>query len=59
MTSLLGLPVKDAAELLSAKGKAVRLVEGGKGDDARVIKCVETENETVLYWCAFKTELDA
>ena len=64
MTSLLGLDLETAEMLLKAKGKPVRLVEvrskkGGKGDDRRVIKTTETETETVVYWSAFKTEIDA
>ena len=61
---MLGLDLETAEMLLKAKGKPVRLVEvrskkGGKGDDRRVIKTTETETETVVYWSAFKTEIDA
>ena len=64
MTNLQGLPVREATEILERGGRAVRLVEvrskkGGKGADARVIKTVDSERETVVYWSAFKTEIDA
>ena len=64
MKNVLGLRLVCAKERLEAEGKPVRFVEvrskkGGKGDDARVIKTVETEAETVVYWSAFKTEVDA
>ena len=62
MTSVLGLDLKTAEDLLKAEGRSVRLVEvrskkGSKGDDRRVIKTVGTESETVVYWSAFKTEI--
>ncbi len=61
---MLGLDLDTALRLLNADGKPVRLVEvrskkGGKGEDRRVIKTAETEAETVVYWSAFKTEIDA
>ena len=61
---MLGLDLKTAMKLLKAEGKPVRLVEvrskkGGKGDDRRVIKTVESEGETVVYWSAFQTEIRA
>ena len=61
---MLGLDLKTAMKLLKAEGKPVRLVEvrskkGGRGSDRRVIKTTETESETVVYWSAFKTEIDA
>ncbi len=64
MTNVLGLDLETAATLLKAEGKPFRLVEvrskkGGKGDDRRVIKTTETDAETVVYWSAFKTEVDA
>ena len=64
MTSLLGLDLETAEKLLAAEGKPVRLIEvrskkGGKGNDRRVIKTTETETETIVYWSAFKTEVDA
>lgn len=64
MTDVLGLRLSTALELLTAEGKTVRLVEvrskkGGKGDDARVIKTTEADTETIVYWSAFKTEIDA
>jgi hypothetical protein len=64
LTDVLGLRLSTAVELLTAKGKTVRLVEvrskkGGKGDDARVIKTTEADTETIVYWSAFKTEIDA
>ncbi|MBR4907278.1 MAG: hypothetical protein IKZ44_10575 [Clostridia bacterium] len=64
MTNVLGLDLETAENLLTAEGKPIRLVEvrskkGGKGDDRRVIKMTETETETVVYWSAFKTEIDA
>lgn len=64
MTSVLGLPVPEATAILERGGKAVRLIEvrskkGGKGEDRRVIKTVETETGTIVYWSAFKTEIDA
>ncbi len=64
MTDVLGLDLKTAVALLETDGKAVRLIEvrskkGGKGDDRRVIKTTETETETVVYWSAFKTRIDA
>jgi hypothetical protein len=60
---VLGLDLATAETLLSAAGKPVRLVEvrskkGAKGTDRRVIKTLETETETVVYWSAFKTEVD-
>ena len=62
MTNVLGLDLKTAETLLEAEGKPVRFVEvrskkGAKGDDRRVIKTVETETETVVYWSAFRTEI--
>ena len=59
---MLGLDLVSAQKRLEAEGKPVRLVEvrskkGGKGSDARVIKTIETEAETILYWSAFKTEV--
>lgn len=53
-----------ALRLLEAEGKPVRLVEvrskkGGRGDDRRVIKTTRTESETVVFWSAFQTEIDA
>ena len=64
MTNVLGLSVHEAAAILEREGRTVRLVEvrskkGGKGDDRRVIKTVEAETETIVYWSAFKTEVDA
>ena len=61
---MLGLDLETAIARLEAEGRPVRLVEvrskkGGKGDDRRVIKTTETESETVVYWSAFKTEIDA
>ena len=61
---MLGLDLETAMKLLKAEGKPVRLVEvrskkGGRGSDRRVIKTTETESETVVYWSAFKTEIDA
>jgi hypothetical protein len=63
LTDVLGRPVSEATAILEREGKAVRLVEvrskkGGKGDDARVIRTAESETETVVYWSAFKTEVD-
>ena len=60
---MLGLDLETAMKLLKAEGKPVRLVEvrskkGGRGSDRRVIKTTETELETVVYWSAFKTEID-
>lgn len=62
MTNVLGLDLETAETLLRTEGKPVRLIEvrskkGGKGCDRRVIKTVETETETVVYWSAFKTEI--
>ena len=62
MTNVLGLDLETAETLLRTEGKPVRLIEvrskkGGKGSDRRVIKTVETETETVVYWSAFKTEI--
>ncbi len=64
MTSVLGFDVDTAKKLLEAAGKPVRLIEvrskkGGRGVDRRVIKTVETDTETVVYWSAFKTEIEA
>ncbi len=64
MTDVLGLDLKTAVALLQSDGKPVRLVEvrskkGGKGDDRRVIKTAVTDAETVVYWSAFKTRIDA
>ncbi|MBQ2201343.1 MAG: hypothetical protein II412_02115 [Clostridia bacterium] len=64
MTNVLGLDLETAMKLLKAEGKPVRLVEvrskkGGRGSDRRVIKTTEAESETVVYWSAFKTEIDA
>lgn len=61
---MLGLDLETALKLLKAEGKPVRLIEvrskkGGRGSDRRVIKTTETESETVVYWSAFKTEIDA
>lgn len=63
MTNVLGLDLETAEARLRADGKSVRLVEvrskkGGKGFDRRVIKTVESAQETVVYWSAFKTEID-
>jgi hypothetical protein len=60
--NVLGLDLKTAETLLSASGKPVRFVEvrskkGGRGDDKRVIKTVETDTETIVYWSAFQTEI--
>ena len=60
---MLGLPVCEATAILEREGKAVCLIEvrskkGGKGDDRRVIKTTETETESIVYWSAFKTEVD-
>jgi hypothetical protein len=62
LTNVLGLPVCEATAILEREGKAVRLIEvrskkGGKGDDRRVIRTVETEAETLVYWSAFKTKV--
>ena len=62
MRNVLGLDLKAAEALLSADGKPVRFVEvrskkGGRGVDRRVIKTVETDAETIVYWSAFKTEI--
>ena len=64
MTNVLGLPVSEAKSILRQEGKAVRFVEvrskkGGRGEDCRVIKTIETETETIVYWSAFRTEIDA
>lgn len=64
MTSVLGFDVDTAKKLFEAAGKPVRLIEvrskkGGRGVDRRVIKTVETDTETVVYWSAFKTEIEA
>ena len=64
MTNVLGLDLETATVRLQAAGKPVRLIEvrskkGGKGDDRRVIRTVETDTETIVYWSAFKTEIDA
>ena len=61
---MLGWELSAAEQRLRAEGKTVRLIEvrskkGGKGDDCRVIKTVEAETETIVYWSAFKTEVDA
>lgn len=61
---MLGLDLETALKQLETEGKPVRLVEvrskkGAKGDDRRVIKTVETDAETIVYWSAFKTEIDA
>ena len=63
MTNVLGLDLETAEALLRANGKSVRLVEvrskkGGKGFDRRVIKTVESAGETIVWWSAFKTEID-
>lgn len=63
MTNVLGLDLDTAEMLLKATGKPVRLVEirskkGSKGEDARVIKTNETDTEMIVYWSAFKTEVD-
>ena len=60
---MLGLPVSEATAILERGGRAVRLVEvrskkGSKGEDRRVIKTIETEAEMIVYWSAFKTEVD-
>ncbi len=62
MRSVLGLDLNTAESLLSANGKPVRFVEvrskkGGRGFDRRVIKTIETDAETIVYWSAFKTEI--
>lgn len=64
MTNVLGLDLDTALRRLEAEGKPVRLVEvrskkGGRGDDRRVIKTTRTEAETVVFWSAFQTEIDA
>lgn len=64
MKNVLGLPIQCARERLEAEGKPIRMVEvrskkGGKGDDARVIRTVETEEETIVYWAAFQTQAKA
>jgi hypothetical protein len=64
LTNVLGWKLNAAKAQLNAEGKTVRLVEvrskkGGKGDDRRVIKTVESEGETVVYWSAFQTEIRA
>ena len=64
MKSVLGLKTERARELLQAEGKLFRMVEvrskkGGKGDDARVIRTVETGRETIVYWSAFQTQTKA
>ena len=64
MTNVLGLDLETATARLQAAGKPVRLIEvrskkGGKGDDRRVIRTVGTDTETIVYWSAFKTEIDA
>ena len=61
---MLGLPVKEAASILEREGKTLRFVEvrskkGPKGDDRRVVKTVETERETIVYWSSFQTEIGA
>ena len=61
---MLGWDLETVEMCLSAEGKSVRLVEvrskkGSKGSDRRVIKTIETETETIVYWSAFKTEIDA
>ena len=63
MSSVLGLDPDTAAALLAADGKPVRFVEvrskkGSKGADRRVIKVAHADGETVLYWSAFRTEVD-
>ena len=60
---MLGLDLETAEKLMTAEGKPIRFIEvrskkGGKGDDRRVIKTIETETESIVYWCAFKTEVD-
>ena len=60
---MLGLDPETAEKLLSAEGKPIRLVEvrskkGGKGNDRRIIKTTETESETVVFWSAFKTDIE-
>ena len=62
MKNVLGLRLVCAEERLKAEGKPVRTVEvrskkGGKGTDARVIKAIETDAETILCWSAFRTEV--
>jgi hypothetical protein len=63
VTNVLGLDLETAEALLREDGKPVRLVEvrskkGGKGADRRVIKTSATESETVVYWSAFKTDIE-
>jgi hypothetical protein len=63
LTNVIGWDLEHAEARLTAEGKTVRLVEvrskkGGKGSDRRVIKTTENEGETVVYWSAFKTEID-
>ena len=62
MRSVLGLDLETAQARLQTEGKPVRLVEvrskkGPKGADRRVIKATETDEEIVLFWSAFRTEI--
>ena len=61
MKNVLGLRLVCAKERLEAEGKTVRTVEvrskkGGRGDDARVVKTVDNDGETLVYWAAFQTQ---
>lgn len=63
MTSVLGLPLGDAAEMLKAAGYQVKTVEVRSkkgvpgGNDLRVIRQIETNpQEVTLCYAVFRTE---
>ncbi len=60
MTEVLGLPLMRALERLEGEGIPVRCIEvssrkGSKGNDARVIKTVRTDDGVTVYWARFQT----
>ena len=64
MIDVLGLGLTCAAERLKAEGKPIRLIEvrskkGGKGDDRRVVKTTETDEEITVFWSAFRTGIES
>lgn len=60
---VLGFPLTKALECLVKDGKQVTTVEvrsrkGSKGDDQRVIRILEKEDQTIVYWSYFQTKTE-
>jgi hypothetical protein len=60
---VLGFPLEKALQCLKGTGKQITTIEvrsrkGSKGDDSRVIRVVDKEDETIVYWAYFQTKTE-